>query len=73
LDSEIEETWVHSGSRSSSFAGYRTTSGFDRVEARARARLTLAYLEGDHVIFVREAPAERRRFLRLRHRLLTAR
>ena len=38
-----------------------------------RARLTLAYLEGDHIVLVRETTAERRRFLELRHRLLTAR
>lgn len=47
--------------------------GFDSAEAGARARLTLAYLEGDHMIAVREPAAERRRFLELRHRLLTAR
>ena len=47
--------------------------GFGSAEAAARARLTLAYLEGDHLIFVAEPPAARRRFLRLRHRLLTAR
>lgn len=47
--------------------------GFDAAEARARARLAVAYLEGDHLILVREPPATRRRYLGLRHRLLTAR
>jgi AcrR family transcriptional regulator len=47
--------------------------GFGSAEAAARGRLTLAYLEGDHFLLVREAPKDRRRFLELRHRLLTAR
>lgn len=47
--------------------------GFPTAEARARGRLILAYLVGDHMVFVPEAPTERRNFLRLRNRLFTAR
>jgi AcrR family transcriptional regulator len=54
-------------------AGLFREMGFSAAESRARARLTLAYLEGDHIVLVREAPADRRRFLELRHRLLTSR
>ena len=45
--------------------------GFEDPEAGARARTTLAYLEGDPMIRVSESAGERKRFLELRHRLLT--
>lgn len=46
--------------------------GFSQSESEARAYLANVYLLGDHIILEKEPPAKRRRYLRLRHRMLTA-
>lgn len=45
--------------------------GFSREEADARSRMALLYLVGDHVVLANEPASQRRKLLRLRHRVLT--
>ncbi len=47
--------------------------GFGPAESEARARLTYAYLLGDHCALAKESAAKRKKYLQRRYRLLTAR